>query len=58
MQENPISEIDIIEGINHQKDNSFSLHTGPSCTFYPGWQNGKDHRPVCELFDTKKNASN
>ncbi|KAH8900408.1 hypothetical protein GQ53DRAFT_633092, partial [Thozetella sp. PMI_491] len=58
MRENPISEIDIIEGINHQTDNSFSLHTGPSCTFYPGWQSGKDHRPVCELFDKKKNTTN
>ncbi len=58
MQEDPIGEIDIIEGINHQRDDIVSVHTGRPCRFYPGWQTGRAQRPRCELFDLEKNASN
>jgi hypothetical protein len=57
-RENPIAEIDILEGIGHQPDNSFSLHTGPNCTFFPGWQTGKNPRTNCALIDTHTNKTN
>ena len=50
MKENPISEIDIIEGLGFQDDNMFTLHTGNNCSFLPGWQTGKDPRTQCGLY--------
>ncbi len=58
MEEDPIGEIDILEGINHQPDNIVSLHTGNACRFLPGWQTGTGQRPECALFDLKTNKSN
>jgi hypothetical protein len=57
-RENPIGEIDILEGISHQKTNSFSLHTGGNCTIYPGWQSGTHPRANCALFDHSTNQTN
>ncbi|OAA56212.1 glycoside hydrolase family 16 protein [Niveomyces insectorum RCEF 264] len=34
--EEPMGEIDVIEGINHQKDNTISLHTCDRCKFTGG----------------------
>ncbi|OAA59155.1 glycoside hydrolase family 16 protein [Niveomyces insectorum RCEF 264] len=50
MEEDPIGEIDIVEGINHQPDNIVSLHTGQTCRFEAGWQTGTDQRPDCALM--------
>ena len=50
MKEDPISEIDIIEGLGWQKDNMVSLHTGNNCSFQPGWETGKDFRAQCGLY--------
>lgn len=58
MDENPIAEIDIIEGISYQEDNIVSVHTGPECQFYPGWQTGKEQRQNCALMDRKTNETN
>ncbi len=49
MDENPIGEIDIIEGINHQADNIISLHTCDKCRFTSGSQTGNDLRANCAL---------
>ncbi len=58
MEEEPIGEIDIIEGVNFQSANIVSLHTGPPCRFLPGWQTGREQRPNCTLWDVQKNLSN
>ena len=58
MEEDPIGEIDILEGVSFQEDNIISVHTGPRCKFLPGWQTGTNQRPECELFDVKQNKSN
>ncbi len=49
MVEDPIGEIDIIEGINHQADNTISLHTCNKCQFTAGTQTGTDQRTSCAL---------
>jgi len=51
MQENPVGEVDIIEGTSYQEDNIVSVHTGNKCHFYPGKQTGVDQRPNCTLYD-------
>ncbi len=58
MEEDPVGEIDIIEGINYQEDNIVSVHTDNACQFLPGWQTGKEQRPNCALFDRARNMSN
>ena len=58
MEEDPIGEVDIVEGVNWQPDNVVSVHTGNRCRFHPGWQTGVEQRPVCELFDVEKNLTN
>ena len=58
MEEDPIGEIDIIEGTNFQEDDIVSLHTGSPCYFYSGEQTGQNQRPNCTLFDIKQNLTN
>jgi hypothetical protein len=49
MQENPIGEIDIIEGYNHDEQNVISLHTCSACRFKAGSQTGVNQREDCSL---------
>ncbi len=49
MEENPIGEIDVIEGANHQAANDVSLHTGNACRFSAGNQTGIYPRTECGL---------
>ncbi len=39
--EDPIGEIDIVEGINHQSDNVISMHTCDKCKFTSGGSGGR-----------------
>lgn len=59
MQEDPIGEVDIIEGISHQADNVISLHTCNKCKFTSGSQTGTDLRSDCSLGgDCQDNSPN
>ena len=58
MQENPIGEVDIIEGTSFQEDNIVSVHTANRCIFHRGKQTGVDQRPFCMLHDPVTNKTN
>ena len=51
MQENPVGEVDIIEGTSYQEDNIVSVHTSNKCHFYRGKQTGVEQRSNCTLLD-------
>ena len=51
MQENPIGEVDIIEGTSFQENNVVSVHTSNRCHFYQGKQTGNDQRANCTLHN-------
>ncbi|KAL1890134.1 hypothetical protein Sste5346_008427 [Sporothrix stenoceras] len=49
-REDPVGEVDILEGVNHQAANMVSLHTGGQCRFTPSSEeDGVAHRDSCTV---------